>query len=211
MSTGSELQIKGIRLFESGKYQEAAETFAAAIAAYREEGNEQLASEMRVNLGLAKRELGDYEAAVTEMQGGLLHFQQNGDKLHEAQTFGNMALAYLRADNHEQAETMYREAARLFREIGEDGYYGETILALGDMLFRAGKLLEALAIFEIGLDHIKEKNQRQKVMKQLLVLKNRISGEQRAGENQANVAPVSDRRRRRFLQRNPSNGDSDSQ
>jgi tetratricopeptide (TPR) repeat protein len=211
MSTGSELQIKGIRLFESGKYAEAAETFASAVAAYQAEGNTQLAAEMRVNLGLAQRELGDFKTAVAEMQTGLAHFRAAGDRLHEAQTLGNMALAYSKAEDHEQAQTLYRDAARIFREIGQDDYYGETILALGDMQFRAGKLLEALATFEVGLDYVRNKNQRQKLMKQLLLLKNRISGEQRIAGTPKASEPVSDSRRRRrrgLFQRQSSRDDS---
>ena len=197
MSTGSELQIKATRLFEKGKYEDAAEVFAEALEAYQEEGTGELAAEMRVNLGLAKRELGDLEAAITEMQTGLAYFKETEDRLREAQTLGNMALAYAKAKDEEQAQTMYREAGRIFREIDEDEYYGETILALADMQFRSGNLLEALVTFEIGLEHVRNKNHRQKMMKQLLVLKNRLSGERRQEQVSDGDEAVSDSRRRR--------------
>ncbi len=207
MSKGQEFQTKATRLFESEKYEEAAETFTEAMNAYQEAGDEQLAIEMRVNLGLAKREMGDYEAAVTEMQAGLAYFRENGVRLREAQTLGNMALAYAKLDDQEQAQTMYREAASIFREIGEDEYYGETILALGDMLFRSGNLMEALGIFEVGLEHIRNKNHRQKLMKQLLVLKNRMAGERRqeqASDSEGTASESRRRRRRRGLFRKSS-------
>lgn len=197
MSTGSELQSKGIRLFEGGKYDEAATIFAEAIQAYQSENKPELSAEMQVNLGLTKRELGDFEGAVEDMQAGLAYFRESGIRLREAQALGNMALVYTKAGDHEQAQTMYREAAAIFRELGEDQFYGETILALGDMLFRAGKLQEALAIFEVGLEHIRNKNHRQKVMKQLLILKNRIIGEQRRLGNVDAEEPTGGRRRRR--------------
>ena len=197
MSTGSELQIKATRLFEKGKYEDAAEVFTEALEAYQEEGTGELAAEMRVNLGLAKRELGDLEAAITEMQAGLTYFRETEDQLREAQTLGNMALAYAKSKDEEQAQTMYRDAGRIFREIDEDEYYGETILALADMQFRSGNLLEALATFEIGLEHVRNKNHRQKMMKQLLVLKNRLSGERRQEQVADGEEAVSDSRRRR--------------
>lgn len=197
MSTGSELQIKATRLFEKGKYEEAATIFVEASAAYEKEGTGDLAAEMRVNLGLAQRELGDFEAAINEMQAGLAYFRETEDRLREAQTLGNMALAYSKAEDEEQAQTMYRDAARIFREIGEDEYYGETILALADMQFRSGNLMEALATFEVGLEHIRNKNHRQKMMKQLLVLKNRLSGERRQEQVSDGDEAVSDSRRRR--------------
>lgn len=204
MSTGSELQTKGIRLFEGGKYDEAAAIFTEAIAAYQSENSPELSAEMQVNLGLTKREQGDFEGAVEMMQTGLAYFRENGIRLREAQALGNMALVYAKAGDHEQAQTMYREAAAIFRELGEDQFYGETILALGDMLFRAGKLQEALAIFEVGLERMKNKNQRQKVMKQLLVLKNRIMGEERRQQvNEAeNQGETDSHRRRRRSKRN---------
>jgi tetratricopeptide (TPR) repeat protein len=108
-----------------------------------------------------------------------------------------MALAYSKAEDQEQAQTMYRAAARIFREIEEDEYYGETILALSDMQFRSGNLVEALATFEVGLEHIRNKNHRQKMLKQLLVLKNRLSGERRLEQASDNDEAVSDSRRRR--------------
>lgn len=197
MSTGSELQIKATRLFEKGKYEDAAEVFNEALAAYEQEGTGDLAAEMRVNLGLAKRELGDFEAAISEMQAGLAYFKETEDRLREAQTLGNMALAYSKAEDEEQAQTMYREAAQIFREIDEDEYYGETVLALADMQFRSGHLMEALATFEVGLEHIRNKNHRQKMMKQLLVLKNRLSGERRQEQVKEGDEVVSDSRRRR--------------
>lgn len=201
MSTGPELQNKGIRLFEKGKFAESAELFVEAIETYGQEGDEKKVAEMRVNLGLAKREQGDYEAAIGEMQTGLAYFQEHQERLLEAQALGNMALTYLRAEDPEQAETMYREAARIFRELKENQFYGETIFALGDMLFRSGKLLEALAVFEIGLENVRDKSQRQKIMKNLLVLKNRIMGEERTTTQSSNDEPTSDLRRRRLFSR----------
>jgi hypothetical protein len=43
--------------------------------------------------------------------------------------------------------------------------------------FRAGKLLEAVATFEVAMEYIKTPNQRQKMAKQLMVVKNRLSGQ----------------------------------
>lgn len=199
MSTGSELQIKATRLFESGKYDQAAEAFTEAISAFEAEDNNQLANEMRVNLGLARREAGDYEGAVTDMQAGLAYFRESGDRLREAQTLGNMALVYAKLDDNEQAQTMYREAAAIFKELEEDDYYGETILALGDLQFRSGDLIAALGTFEVGLDYVRNKNHRQKIMKQLLVLKNRMTGMGRVqeGDDEDSTPPASDSRRRR--------------
>jgi tetratricopeptide (TPR) repeat protein len=197
MSTGSELQLKGTRLFEKGSYEEAAAIFVQAIEAYRAESNLQLVAEMEVNVGLCKRETGQYEEAIKHMQTGLAYFEERGPRARKAQTLGNMALAYAKLEDTEQAQTLYREAASIFREIGEDEYYGETILALADMYFRAGDLMLAASTYEIGLDYIRNKNHRQKMLKQLMIVKNRMAGEKKQEEARDSSEVASDSRRRR--------------
>lgn len=200
MSKASELQSRGVRLFERGKYDEALEHFEQAVAAFTEEGDAAMAAEMRVNIGLTYREQGKQEEAVEVMQESLAYFKESGDQMREAKTLGNMALIYAKIDEYDQAETMYREAAILFKELGEDQLYGETILALGDMQFRQGDFMGAVATFEMGLERIKNPNQRQKMLKQMLIMKNRVLGQQKAAEIEASGeedTPKSDRRRRR--------------
>lgn len=199
MSTGSELQSKGTRLFEKGSFQEAVEVFAEAIAAYRSEDNAQMAAEMQVNVGMCKREMELYDDAVKEMQVSLAYFDEHGPQIRKAQTMGNMALAYAKLGDTEQAQTMYREAGSIFRELGEDEQYGETVLALADMYFRAGDMMLAAATYEVGLDYIKNLNHRQKMMRQLGMLKARLTGEKKSQEGSAVEATTDSRRRRRGL------------
>jgi tetratricopeptide (TPR) repeat protein len=196
MSTGSELQGKGTRLFEKGNYQEAASVFNEAVQAYRGEGNEGMVAEMQVNVGMAKRELEQYEDAIKEMQPSLAYFEEHGPQIRKAQTLGNMALAYAKLGDTEQAQTMYREAGAIFREIGEDEQYGETVLALADMYFRAGDMMLAAATYEVGLDYIKNLNHRQKMMRQLTMLRARLTGEKKVQEGKTEATTDSRRRRR---------------
>lgn len=199
MSNGAELQAKAIRLFEEKKFAEAGPLFADAMRAYQEAGDEVLAAEMQVNLGLTKRELEAYEEAIELMQSGLALFRAKQNRLREAQTLGNMALAYAKLQDQEQAQAFYREAAAIFKDIGEDDSYGETILALGDLYFRGGEYMRAVALFEMGLEHIKNKNHRQKMLKQLLLMKNRMLGERKEKQKvtDGEETPSDSRRRRR--------------
>ncbi|MBI5930292.1 MAG: tetratricopeptide repeat protein [Chloroflexi bacterium] len=199
MSTGSELQIKGTRIFEKGNYQEAIGIFTEAMEAYRSENNGQMAAEMQVNIGMCKRELEQYEDAIKEMQVSLAYFDEHGPQVRKAQTMGNMALAYAKLGDTEQAQTMYREAGAIFRELNEDEQYGETVLALADMYFRAGDMMLAAATYEVGLDYIKNLNQRQKMMRQLGMLRARLTGEKKAQENASTEATTDSRRRRRGI------------
>lgn len=201
MSDAKKLQAKGIRQFENHEFEDALATFQEAIPAFESEEDPLGAAEMRVNIGLCHRSMEAYDDAIEQMNAGLEVFRAEDDQIRIAQALGNMALVYVKQDNHEQAETYYREAADIFRENGDDDSYGNTILALADMYFKAGDMPKALAAFEGGLEKIKNPNMRQKMAKQLLVVKNRLSGERKATENTDEGEAGDRRRRRRSLRR----------
>jgi tetratricopeptide (TPR) repeat protein len=197
MSTGNELKIKGMRLFQEKHYDQAIETFREAVTAFEGEENADQVAEMQVNLGLSLRNAKQYEDAIEEMQKGLRYFQEHGDQHREAQALANAATAYAELDEKEQAETMYRTAAQIFRELGDDDSYGETILALADMQFHSGDYVLAVSTFEEGLKHIRNKNHRQKMMKQLLIAKNRMMGGNVDMATKDDTPSTDSRRRRR--------------
>lgn len=174
--SGKKLQAQGVRQFQLDEFEAAAQTFQEAITAFEAENDPLTAAEQRVNLGLAYRALDRFDAAIEAMQTGLETFRQHQDRFREAQALGNLALVYAKQDNSEQATTYYREAANIFRELGEDEFYGQTILALADLQFRSGQMVQAAETFELGLKYIENPNQRQKMMKQLMVVKNRMLG-----------------------------------
>lgn len=204
MSEGKQLQAKGIRQYQSGEFEKAAATFQEAIAAFEKEQDEIGAAEQKVNLGLCYRSLEQYPKAAELIEAGLATFRSQADRGREAQALGNLALVYAKQDNLEQATTLYREAAALFRELKDDENYGQTILALADVQFKAGDYAQAAMTFEIGLDNIRNPNHRQKMAKQLLVVKNRLLG-QKKGESVSQMAdseqPAEGNTRRRHLLR----------
>lgn len=174
--SGKKLQAQGIHQFQADEFEAAVQTFRQAITAYEAENDPLGAAEQHVNLGLCYRALDQFEPALEAMQTGLAAFREHQDRFREAQALGNLALVYAKQDNSEQATTYYREAAAIFRELGEDEFYGQTILALADLQFRSGQLIQAAETFELGLQYIQNPNQRQKMMKQLMVVKNRMVG-----------------------------------
>jgi tetratricopeptide (TPR) repeat protein len=89
---------------------------------------------------------------------------------------GNLGGLYMAEGNAEQAFTLLREAADAFRDIGDEDRYGRTLMELANLQARSGKWLEAAATYEVALDLVKEPNFRQKVLKGLLGVKNRLTG-----------------------------------
>lgn len=176
MRTGKELKNRGLVLFQERKYEEAADKFRQAVAAFAEEDDPEQVAEMKVNLGLCLRNLEQYENALEEMEEGLSYFRETGNELREAQALSNMAPAYAELGDAEQAETFYRTAAAIFQELDEDEAYGEVMLGLADMQFRNGEYVHAVGTYEQGLQYIRNKTHRQRMLKQLMVAKNAAFG-----------------------------------
>jgi len=176
MPTADELKDQGIKQYTEGDYEAAEQTFRQAAAAYEQAGAADSLAEMQVNLGLALHSLGQHDAALEQMSAAHQVFAGMNDRLRTAQALGNMARVYAKLDNTEQALTNYREASGLFMELGDETSYGQTVLAIADLELRSGQLLKAAATYEVGLDYVKNPNVRQKLMKKLLGVRNRVLG-----------------------------------
>lgn len=198
MSDAKRLQAKGIRQFQDRDYEAAIATFVEAQVAYEQDGDKIGVAEQQVNSGLCYRALENYDKALELMENGLKVFKEEGDEHRQAQAMGNMALVYTKQGNNEQATTYYREAAALFKAQDDEDNYAETLQALADMQFKAGDLTQAVTTFEIALEHVGNPNMRQKMAKQLLVVKNRLLGENRPKSDQP-----SRRAQRKLRRENP--------
>lgn len=176
MSTANELKDKGVKQYMQGDYELAETTFREAAAQYEDDGAADMVAEMQVNLGLTLHSLGQHEEALEQMTMALEVFRQMNDQHRMAQALGNMARVYAKTGNTEQATTNYREASAIFLELNDEDNYGQTVLAIADLQLRSGKLMQAAATYEVGLDYIKKPNARQKMMKKLLGVRNRLTG-----------------------------------
>lgn len=177
MTTADELKDQGTKQFMQQDYERAAATFRDAIAAYHTADQPEMAAEMQVNLGLALHSLGQYDEALSQMSAARDLFEARSDKRRLAQALGNMGRVYAKLDNTEQALTNYREASALFSELGDDESYGQTVLAIADVQMRSGQATQAAATYEVGLDYVEHPNARQKLMRNLLGLRNRLTGQ----------------------------------
>ncbi|MEL6149729.1 MAG: hypothetical protein AAFR56_08885, partial [Chloroflexota bacterium] len=61
-------------------------------------------------------------------------------------------------------------------ELGEKQMYGETLLAMGNLQVKDGKLMDGAATYEVGLGNMDDLNVNQKVIKGLLGMRNRFVG-----------------------------------
>lgn len=176
MSNASELQEKGVKLFQQKEYEDAARAFQEAHDAYTAEGKPDLAAEMQVNLGLTRRALGEQDQALELMQSALAVFESLDDHKRRAMVLGNLGGVYVAIGDKEQAATCYRVAADIFDELGEKKLHGETMLAIANLQMSDRKIGAAAATYEVGLSELENLSASQKVMKGLLGFRNRLMG-----------------------------------
>lgn len=176
MSDASQLQEKGVKLFMQRDYEAAARAFQEAQTAYEAAGDTMLAAEMQVNIGLVHRSLGENQQALDIMHSALETFQQANEELRLAKALGNMGGVYAALGDKEQAYNCFRQAADIFKERGEKKLYGETLIAMGDLQMRDGKVMSGAATYEAGLDNLDNLSASQKMLKGLMGVRNKLTG-----------------------------------
>lgn len=167
MSTAEIFQEQGIKLYNQYEYEEAGRAFRQAQEAYEAAGQPNMAAEMKVNIGLVHRALNENHQALAMMQEALHTFQDQTDELRMAQVLGNMGGVYTKLNDKEQAYSTYRQAADIFLDLGEKQMYSETLLAMGSLQIRDGKVFVGAATYQIGLAELENLTARQKILKQI--------------------------------------------
>lgn len=176
MTTAKELQDRGTKLYMQRDYEAAAQLFQQALDAYKTESKPDMVAEMQVNIGLVHRALGENQQALDIMQLALHTFQEMQDELRTAQVLGNMGGVYSALGDKEQSYNCYRQAADIFQDLGEKEMYGETLLAMADLQVSERKFMQGAATYEVGLEQLSNLTGRQKLMKRLLGIRNRLTG-----------------------------------
>jgi tetratricopeptide (TPR) repeat protein len=176
VTTASEYQEQGVQLFQQRDYEAAARAFVQAQEAYESDGKKDMAAEMQTNRGLVHRALGENQQALDIMQAALRTFQDMSDTRRTAMVLGNLGGVYATLGDKEQAYNCYRQAADIFEELGEKKLYGETLIAMGDLQVRDGKIMAGAATYESGLDNLDNLSASQKVIKGLLGIRNKLMG-----------------------------------
>jgi tetratricopeptide (TPR) repeat protein len=148
------LQERGIKLYQQKEYEEARRTFQMALEIYQDEGKQ----------------------ALDVMSEALNIFQELGDPLRTAQVMGNLGGVYMELGDKEQAYQCYRQAADVFQELGEKKMLGDTLIAMGSLQVKDGKLWNGAATYEAGLEQLDNLSATQKVMKNLIGFRNRLIG-----------------------------------
>lgn len=176
MSNADDIKEQGITLYNQHDYEAAARAFQQAKEAYAESDQHDMIAEMKVNIGLVHRELGEAQQSLEMMQEALRTFEDMGDKMRTAQVLGNLGGVYQSLGDGEQAEVSYRKAANLFNDLNEEILYSDTMMALGAMQIRSFKLSQGAATYMVALENRDDLSGRLRIIKSLSNLVTRFSG-----------------------------------
>lgn len=176
MSKADELKEQGLKLHQQHDYEAAARLFQQAQDEYEKDDKTDMAAEMKVNIGVIHRILGENQQALEAMQEALRKFQDISDPKRTAQVLGNMGGVYMALGDKEQAYTSYLQAADIFEELGEDELYGETLVAMGYLMVREGKWFAAATTIGDGLQKKDHLTSNEKILKGLSGILNRLNG-----------------------------------
>lgn len=168
------LQEQGIKHYQKQEYEEAARVFQQAHEAYMQDGQRDMAAEIQSNLGLVHRALSEYQQALDQFDAALRTFQELGDAFRSAQVLGNMGSVFAKLNDKEQAYNCYEQASEVFLELGREDLYGETLIAIGELQMRDGKLLKGAETYEAALRFVPELTGRQRVVKWFIGMRDRM-------------------------------------
>lgn len=171
-----QLRDEGIRLFEEGSFPQAIETFGRAQEAFAAAGDEAMAAEMLNNVGVVYREQGEHDKALEPLEAALAAFGKLGDRSREAQSLGNLGGLYSALNDKDKAIESYRKAIKIFGDLDDHNREGETLMALGLMQFKNGQRSDGMAAYEAGLLLVDKPTARQKNLKRLLKVRQRLLG-----------------------------------
>ena len=175
--TGQELKEEGMRLFHEGLYDEAIVTFEQAREVFAAEEDEIEVAEVVNNLGVVYRLQDKWDEAIAALEDARATFAKLGDRNREAQTLGNLGGLYADKNERDKAKESLRQAADIFAELGDEERQGETLLALGVQLWKTGDRSGGLATYEAGLQILPKPTVKQKTVRNLLRMRNRLLGQ----------------------------------
>lgn len=175
--TAQETKEEGMRLFHEGLYDEAAAKFEHAREMFAAAGDEIEKAETINNLGVVYRRQDKWDEAIAALEEAKATFAKLGDRNREAQALGNLGGLYADKDERDKAKACLREAADAFAELGDKEHQGETLLALGVQLWKTGDRSGGLATYEAGLQMLPRPTVKQKTMRNLLRMRNRLLGQ----------------------------------
>jgi tetratricopeptide (TPR) repeat protein len=138
--------------YRAGEFDRAAQGFSAASDHYQASGDPLHAAEMKNNLCVCLLQLDRADEALSVVRETPLIFHNANDMLQKARALGNRAMAKAALGQADEAESDYRSAADIFRNLGQEEDLQYTMQALSRIQLQQGRPMEALNAMQSVLD-----------------------------------------------------------
>lgn len=166
--TPEKLQQEGKTAYEREEYEQAVRAFEAAERGFTAAGDPLNAAEMANNRSVTLLQMGDAKGALDAVGNTPEVFAQAQDTRRHAMALGNKAAALADLGQREEAEKLYWESARLLNEVGETALRASVLQAISRLQMRSGRVMEAVASMQSGLDQVEKPSWSQRMLKKLL-------------------------------------------
>ena len=149
---GGALLGLGRMLVVNRRPQEAVPILQQAVAAGEFEGDLETLGMIRSILGVAHRDLHEYDLALEELQQSLEYRRAANDHRGVAATLTNLARVYVARGQLEQARNLLNESLLVARESGNSTMESYALANLGVVYEQSGDLRAALASYSDSLE-----------------------------------------------------------
>jgi tetratricopeptide (TPR) repeat protein len=166
--TPQQLSEEGAQAFQKGRYDAAAQAFAAAAEGYSAAGKALDSAEMKNNQSVALLKAGDARGALDAAAGTESIFQAAGDIRRQGFAAGNEAAALEALGRLDEAAKKYQQSADLLEEAGEDQMRAAVMESLSVLQLKQGKALDAAISMQSGVSGVKKPTLKQRIAKTLI-------------------------------------------
>ena len=146
-----EIYDLGVEQYDAQQWREAAQSYEAALAGYRELGNRAGEANTLNNIGGVYGLQGNYPEALETYEESLALQRELGDRAGEANTLNNIGIVYRLLGNYPEALETYEESLALKRELGDRAGEAITLGNIGIVYENLGNYPEALETYEESL------------------------------------------------------------
>jgi predicted ATPase len=136
---------------QQGALQEAVSRCEAALALYRELGNQRGMGIVLSDLSLVARHSGDVDRAVAMVEEAEAIFRSQGDAWGLACVLINRGALAHQHEDYDRAEALYEEALRLARQIGDLASTAIALANLGQLALARRNEQRAATLYEEGV------------------------------------------------------------
>lgn len=171
--TAAKLHEAGVTCFRHGDYQEALQKFKDALALAPAPKQQ---AEIKNDLGVTYKELGDFSAAYAALNEAMAQFVALNDKQGQARTLGNRGAVLEADDKPDDAVEVYKQSAALFEESGESEMAMYVWQAVSRLRMKQKQYIAAIGAYEEGIENMPKSSLKRKIMQQILKVPGSLMG-----------------------------------